>query len=380
VGRDGHDLIIVGAGVFGVSTAREAARRGLGVLVLERSRLPNPAAASTGPSRKIRSTYENAAYSGLVIDAMAEWDRLQRDAGESLYLRLGNLVYTTADSHPTLDTFQAASERGGGTIERLGPAELRARFPQFRLARQATFERDAGVIRATAATEALRREAVDAGATIREAASVVHLDLDGPEPVVVLDDGERLKAARIVVAAGAWTSRLVPALGATITLKRQGLAYLPDLPGWFDQDSLSPFSELDNVFYGFPRIGDDPVKIGWHIYGEVTDDPDVDRDHAPQRFLDGVVTFLREHFGIEMEQDRIVGASCLYDLTPTWDFVIDFIPGSACVLVATGGSGHSYKFGSVIGRVIMDRLDGVSGSWFPELSWDHVTGRRSVAS
>lgn len=378
--RDGHDLIVVGAGVFGASTAWEAARRGLDVLVLDRSRLPNPAAASTGPSRKIRSTYDNPAYSRLVIEAMAAWDQLQHDSGETLYLRLGNLVYTTLDGHPTLDAFQAASENAGGTIERLGTADLRARFPQFRRARQATFERDAGVLRATAATGAIGRMARAAGVTIKEAAPVAHLDLDGTAPAVVLDDGERLTAPRIVVAAGAWTARLVPGLGPAVTLKRQGLAYLPDLPGWFDERSLSPFSEVETVFYGFPRIGDDPVKIGWHSYGEVTTDPDVDREHATPPFLAGVMAFLSDHFGLEIPRDRIVGASCLYDMTPTSDFLVDFVPGSSTVLVATGGSGHSFKFGSVIGRVIMDRLDGTAGAWFPELSWDHVTGSRSVAS
>jgi N-methyl-L-tryptophan oxidase len=191
---------------------------------------------------------------------------------------------------------------------------------------------------------------------------------------VVLDDGRRLTGSRLVVAAGAWSTRLVPELRAFITLKRQGLAYLPDLPGTFDERGIPPFSELETVFYGFPRIGDDPVKLGWHVYGEVTMDPDVDRTRATAPFLDGVTSFLREHLGLEVPRDRVVGASCLYDMTPGSDFVIDFLPGSSTVLVATGGSGHGFKFGSVIGRLVMDRLDRIGGNWLPEFAWERASG------
>jgi glycine/D-amino acid oxidase-like deaminating enzyme len=44
------------------------------------------------------------------------------------------------------------------------------------------------------------------------------------------------------------------------------------------------------------------------------------------------------------------------------------------VIVATGGSGHGFKFGSVIGEVIIDRLDGrATTGWAPQMSWERVT-------
>jgi glycine/D-amino acid oxidase-like deaminating enzyme len=68
----------------------------------------------------------------------------------------------------------------------------------------------------------------------------------------------------------------------------------------------------------------------------------------------------------------------MYNLSPTSDFLIDFHPRDPRLLVATGGSGHGFKFGSVIGSVVMDRLDGVADSghgsrwWNPIFAWDHV--------
>lgn len=374
------DLIIVGAGVFGLGTALEAARRGYAVTVIDRGPIPHPAAASNGPSRKLRSTYLDEAYSRLVIEAVAAWDEITAATGQVCLERLGNLVYTVEDGHPTLDAFQAASERAGGRIERLDRADLRRRFPTFRLARAAIFEADGGVLRATTATRAIGTLAVAAGARIDLGGPVVQIERGGAAPTVVLADGRRLTAPRIVVAAGAWTTRLVPELRGLVTLKRQGLAYLPDLPATFDDTVFPPFSELETVFYGFPRLGGDPVKIGWHLYGVPTDDPDTDRHTAPQPFVDGVVTFLRDHFGLTIDQARMGKATCLYEMTATTDFIIDEVPGDPSIVVATGSSGHGFKFGSIIGRVVMDRLDGPSGRWLPSMAWGNAVASAARAA
>ena len=368
------DLVIVGAGIFGLGTALEAARRGYAVTVVDRGPIPHPAAASNGPSRKLRSTYLDPAYSRLVIDAARSWDEISAATGRVCFERLGNLVYTVNDDHPTLDAFQAASEGAGGSIERLDRADLRRRFPTFRLARAAIFEADGGVLRATSAVRAIGSLAAGAGARIDLGGPVTRIDRDGSQPSVVLADGRRLTAPRIIVAAGAWTARLVPELRGLVTLKRQGLAYLPDLPSRFDDTAFPPFSELETVFYGFPRLGDDPVKIGWHPYGELTDDPDVDRDSAPQPFVDGVVQFFHDHLGLDIDEARMIKTSCLYDMTATTDFIIDAVPGDASILVATGSSGHGFKFGSIIGTVVMDRLEdaAASGRWLPTMAWSHA--------
>ena len=85
------DLIVVGGGVFGLSTALEAGRRGGGRSVVDRGAVPNPIAASYGPSRKIRSTYLDPHYTRLALEAMAAWRQLEAETGKELYVADGNL-------------------------------------------------------------------------------------------------------------------------------------------------------------------------------------------------------------------------------------------------------------------------------------------------
>ena len=70
----------------------------------------------------------------------------------------------------------------------------------------------------------------------------------------------------------------------------------------------------------------------------------------------------------------------MYNLSPSADFLLDFHPTEPRLFVATAGSGHGFKFGSVIGSIVIDRLDGLAGDgWSPQFSWARVTAGQTVA-
>ena len=228
---DRFDLLVVGGGVFGLGTAVEAARRGRSVVVVERGPLPNPVAASFGPSRKIRSTYTEPHYAMLAREAMTAWRQIERETGSDLYLAVGNLSYTALDEQPHLDDLEAICRGIGAPIERLDRSEVRARYPQFRLAKQGLLEQDAGFVRASACIEALRVLAERAGATIAAEREVTAIDLDGPDVVAVTASGERFAGERAVVSLGGWSKRLLPELADVLVQTKQGIMYLAEVPG-----------------------------------------------------------------------------------------------------------------------------------------------------
>src|SRR5262247_4510376 len=153
---DGFDLIVVGGGVFGLSTSLEAGRRRRTVLVVDRCTVPNPIAASFGPSRKIRSTYRDQHHTRLALEAMAGWRRLEAETGAQLYAADGNLNVSDAPSDSHLEQLEVNARRGGAKVRWLDAADLRREFPQFRPGRLALLEEEAGFLRATDCVVALR--------------------------------------------------------------------------------------------------------------------------------------------------------------------------------------------------------------------------------
>jgi len=376
---DRFDLLVVGGGVFGLGTAVEVARRGRRVVVVERGPLPKPVAASYGPSRKIRSTYTEPHYALLAREAMGAWRQVERETGSELYLDVGNLSYTALDEQPHLDHLERVCEAVGAPIDRLDASQVRARFPQFRLAKRALFERDAGFVRASACIEALRILAERAGATIAAEREVTAIDLDGPDVVAVTSTGERFSAERAVVALGGWSKRLLPELADVLVQTKQGIMYLPDVPAAFRSPTMTTWGCSDDGFYGFPAWGSDPFKVAQHVQSEAVETPDFDRSTTPPGFVEGTRAYLRDHLGLDPDALPGRAESCMYNLSPTSDFLIDFHPRDPRLLIATGGSGHGFKFGSVIGSVVLERLDGSAGGtsgtgrrWSPIFSWEHV--------
>lgn len=52
------------------------------------------------------------------------------------------------------------------------------------------------------------------------------------------------------------------------------------------------------------------------------------------------------------------GTFCFYCDTPDGDFLIDRVPGHPALFVASGGSGHAFKFAPVLGDIIADVVEG----------------------
>src|SRR5215813_12473197 len=366
---DGFDLIVVGGGVFGLSTALEAGRRRRAVMVIDRRAVPNPIAASYGPSRKIRSTYLDPHYTRLALEAMAEWRRLEAETGKDLYVAAGNLNVSDGAADAYLETLEANARRGGAKVRWLDADALHREFPQFRRGRRALLEEEAGFLRATDCMITLRELAEKHGvqfATGHDAG----VTLSG-RSVEVRADAASYGASQVVVATGGWSRRLFPELGRALWQCQQGVMYLEGVPAEFCHPAFVPYSGPDTGFYGFPaepgRVG---FKLARHLVTDPIDDPDFDRRTTPAGFVEAAGEFLRRWFGLDPKDYRVSYDSCMYNLSASNDFLLDFHPERPGVFLATAGSGHGFKFGSILGDIVLDRLNGVaSDRWSPQFSY-----------
>jgi sarcosine oxidase len=105
------------------------------------------------------------------------------------------------------------------------------------------------------------------------------------------------------------------------------------------------------VFYGFPVYGEVAVKVAQDMSGRfVTQEtrsfePDPAATAVVERFLH---TRLPGALGPE-----VVSKTCVYDMPPDREFILDKVPGQPRICVGVG-AGHAAKFAGLIGQVLAD--------------------------
>ena len=361
-----YDAIVLGLGGIGSGAAYWLAKRGARVLGLEQFPLGHARGESHDHSRIIRLSYHAPNYVQLAKEAYAAWASLEDDACDRLVYKTGGLDLGPIDGAIPLEGYADAMNACGVPFERLDAAEIRRRFPPFRIGDDVhgLFQSESGIVAAERATVAHRRAARAFGATLYDNTPVTALSDDGDE-IVVEAGGNRFRAGQLIVAAGPWTARVLTQFDVRLPLevtKEQPMYFVPRdvepfafgrFPVWIWMD--------DPSFYGFPVFGEaGAVKVTQDAGGKAVDaetrgfepDPDISAR---------VRAFLRAHLPLLDGPEHLV-KTCLYTLTPDRDFVIDSLPEHQRVHVAIG-AGHAFKFASVIGRILCDlALNGATAS------------------
>src|SRR5258705_11592011 len=144
-------ILVVGAGVFGVTAAIELRKRGHPVRLIDPGPLPHPLAASTDISKVVRLEYgPDEVYTALAERAIEGWQRWNRDLGARLYHQTGLLFLRRTPLAPGTieqDSFEVLSRRGH-LPERIGAAAVRERFPAWNadLYNPGTYSRQGGFV------------------------------------------------------------------------------------------------------------------------------------------------------------------------------------------------------------------------------------------
>lgn len=366
------DAIVIGAGVAGAAAAASLARRGR-VLVLEQFAFLHERGSSHGGSRIFRHAYEDPRYVRLAQAADQRWRALEARSGERVLLRTGGLDLGTL-GEGELDPIEAALTAAGSPVERLSAEEVRRRFPAFALGddREALFSPDAGILAATRAVATLLRDAAGEGAELRERTPVTALALhdDGVE---VTTSGGRFAADQLVVAAGAWTDRLLTDLGVPLRIEQQQVLYLRVRDGRLHAPERMPvFIDRRGGIYGFPLF-DRPhaLKVSDHQGAPTVTLETRTFDTHAERAAETVRRATALLPGVS--GDVTEAQTCLYTKTPDEHFVLDRLPGHPHAVVMAGFSGHGFKFGAVLGDVAVALLDGEDDAF--DLSLFGIAGR-----
>src|SRR5207253_5914204 len=90
--RSNMRIIVVGAGINGVTAAIELKRRGHKVYLIDPGPLPHPLAASTDISKAVRTAYgADEEYTALAERSIKLWRKWNAELGVELYYEVGFL-------------------------------------------------------------------------------------------------------------------------------------------------------------------------------------------------------------------------------------------------------------------------------------------------
>jgi glycine oxidase len=214
-----RDAIVVGGGVIGLSVARELARRGARVCLIERGELGAEAswaaAGMLAPQVEADRADEFFAFAAASRDAYPDFARaLWGESGVDIELdRTGTLylTFTEEDEEECARRFRWQT-RAGLQVERLTAGEVRALEPRVseQVRSALRFPLD-GQVENRRLVSALAKSCAGFGVEVCTQTSVTSIKVERGHAVgVETSRGEDVRADAVVVACGAWSSLVMP--------------------------------------------------------------------------------------------------------------------------------------------------------------------------
>ncbi len=382
-------VVIVGAGINGVTAAIELRKRGHAVALVDPGPLPHPLAASTDISKVVRAAYgADEDYTELAERSIQLWRKWNEESNAELYHEVGVMFMRQREMRPgdfEYESFKTLQRRGH-KVERMHSA-LR-RFPAWdpELFPDGVLELEAGYAESGRAVATLLGRAKSAGAELLQGRQFLCLDegedrvrgvvLQQKKESVAADAAQNCAEAKIaadlvIMATGAWTPGLLPFTRAFFRSTGQPVFHLkPSRPELFAPERFPVFGAdiTTTGYYGFPINRDGIVKIAQHGPGREMPPDSPERAVTAEQVRD-LREFLRRAFPALAGAPVVSTRLCMYCDTHDGHFWIARDPERPGLVIAAGDCGHGFKFAPVLGEIIADAAEGKSSPLLQKFRW-----------
>jgi glycine/D-amino acid oxidase-like deaminating enzyme len=224
------DVLIIGAGIAGCSTAFWLAKEGRKAIIVDKGSANGQASGGNAGSMHVQLLsfdYGAKAEAGghpairtllLQREAAIMWKNLEKELGKDFEIKtVGGLMVAENKTDIEFLEKKAAAERSVGiNVEVIGSQELHRIAPEISdVMIAASFCPEEGKINPLVATQGLLDAALEAGQELHTSVDVLNIE-QTREGFVVHTSNARYKCRKIVNAAGAWASRVSAMVGNEI--------------------------------------------------------------------------------------------------------------------------------------------------------------------
>ncbi|XP_046891742.1 peroxisomal sarcosine oxidase [Hypomesus transpacificus] len=359
-----YDCIVIGAGIQGSFTSYHLAKKNKKTLLLEQFPLPHSRGSSHGQTRVIRKAYEHDFYVHMMEESYQLWSQLEKETNVQLYRRTGLLVMGP-ENGKEFQLLKTTLERNHvPTVNLLGD-EFSKHIPLVNLTKGngALVDTTAGVLYADRALKTVQGLFQRMGGVIKDGEEVNAIK---PGSVVtVMTASGTYSAKSLVITAGSWANNLLSHTGLHLPLQvfKINVCYWKEkVPGSYSIHRRFPCfiqvesEESNHHIYGLPS-NEYPglMKLCYHIGPEI--EPD-ERDRQTDREdIDILQRYVARCFPGLVPVPAVV-ESCMYTMTPDQHFILDSHPTYSNIVIGAGFSGHGFKFGPIVGKLLYELSQG----------------------
>ncbi|MBI4519770.1 MAG: FAD-binding oxidoreductase [Gemmatimonadetes bacterium] len=363
--QSASDVVVIGAGAFGVWTALSLREQGASVTLVDQYGPGNSRATSGAEVRQIRAAGRDELDTRWSLKALETWRSRLQEWGRPELLIETSLLRLSVRWNEAERTAKAWLDRYKVPTEVVDRDELARRYPQMGLEGiEFALIEPAGMLKSRQCCQVVARALERQGGRVVIGRVEPGRRSGGRLLDVVLTPGGNVGADTFVFACGPWFRKLFPdVMGNRLRTPPGGRCFFGTPPGdnRFMHPAFPNYRDNTTGFYGYPALSQDYRGfnvIGGGGGGSGSADPDsVDRMMAPEA-LKRARDFVALRFPALKDQPLLETQLCVFDTTATGQFIIDRHPELENVWIVGGGTGRGVKHSPSVGDYAAHRIVG----------------------
>jgi sarcosine oxidase/L-pipecolate oxidase len=354
-----YDHIVVGAGIEGSATAYYLAKNGYKTLLIEQFRLPHTRGSSHGASRLTRKAYTDAVYVDMMKEAFEMWFELERESGENLYKKLGLLV-TAPKTTGEIKRYAEAMKQHDLPFTVYSASEIRNKYPQLKYGNDwvGLFDPEGGILKAEKCLASFQKQFLKFNGTLKDGERVNEVIQLTDGNINLLTSKGNYQCKSIVLCLGAWAGTFLKKLGLNLPLQPQVVK-----PCYWRETKVGAYT-AGGSFPCILSVTEDHTEVyglpadEYHGLYKFTAHKGLDIDHPDNRDTINTDALLRipkkyiEKYMNFLDTRANIIETCVYTVTPDENFILDKVPNKSNIIVGAGFSGHGFKFGPIVGKIL----------------------------